>query len=112
LALDPEVAITSPMTFTTIFRQRRQARWDPQADGDPDERVVIAGHVRDRTDNSFVEGAYVRVPERGAEAKTGSDGAFAFRLPRGKLRILVQAPGKSEVSHSVEVPSKNYDLEV
>jgi len=108
LALDPEVAITSPMTFTTIFHTRS----DASADGDLDERIVIAGHVRNRTDNSVVEGAHVRVPERGAEARTGADGAFAFRLPRGTLRVLVQAPGQREVSHSIDVPSKNYDLEV
>jgi hypothetical protein len=108
LALDPEVAITSPMTFTSVFHTRSEA----SADGDVDERIVIAGHVRDRADRSVVAGARVRVPERGAEAQTGADGAFAFRLPRGTLRVLVQAPGQPEVGHSLEVPSKNYDLEV
>jgi hypothetical protein len=112
LALDPEVAITSPMTFTTVFRTRDETRWDADFAGDLDERIVVAGRVRDRKDNGLVDGARVSVPERGLGAETGSDGAFAFRLPRGTHRFVVQAPGQPETSQPVDVPSKNYDLEV
>lgn len=107
LALDPSIALTSPMTLTAMTRTRSGG-----PNGEFDEMVVIAGHVRNRKDAATVTGARVRVPERGAEAITGADGAFAFRVRRGKLTLIVQAPGKKEVTHTAEVPSANYDVQV
>jgi len=54
---------------------------------------LIAGRVRDRSDASApVEGARVRLRERGSESITGPDGSFAFRAPRGSVGWKVAMP--------------------
>jgi hypothetical protein len=109
LALDPDTVFTSPMVFTPITRTR-QLR---SVEADFDEMLVIAGRVRDRSDAStLVEGARVRLRERGSESITGPDGSFAFRAPRGSVTLEVEAPGRKPISKSAAVPSPNYDLEV
>jgi hypothetical protein len=108
LALDPDMVFTSPMTFTAV----RRTRPSTNGDGTYDESLVIAGQVRNKADNSAVAGARVLVRERGAEATTGNDGSFAFRVPRGNLTLVVEAPGRKPVSKKASVPSRNYDVEV
>jgi hypothetical protein len=109
LALDPDTVFTSPMVFTAITRTRKL----DSVEAEFDEMLMITGHVRDRDDGSaLVEGARVRLRERGTESITGPDGAFAFRAPRGNVTLEVEAPGRKPVSKLAPVPSPNYDLEV
>jgi hypothetical protein len=108
LGLDLDAIFTSPMVFTAVTRTRPL---DAPRD-EFDELVTIAGRVRNKADQSAVEGARVVLRERGAESVTGPDGTFAFRAPRGKLTLDVEAPGRKAVSKSATVPSPTYDLEV
>jgi hypothetical protein len=108
LGLDLDAVFTSPMVFTAVRRTRISGG---PAD-DFDEWLSIAGRVRNKADQSAVAGARVVLRERGSEAVTGPDGEFAFRAPRGKLTLDVEAPGRKAVSKSATVPSPTYDLEV
>jgi hypothetical protein len=109
LALDPDTIFTSPMVFTAITRTRDMRAVEAEFD----EMLLIAGQVHEQSDRSaLVEGARVRLRERGSESITGPDGSFAFRAPRGSVTLEVEAPGRKPVSKSAAVPSPNYDLEV
>jgi uncharacterized protein DUF4255/carboxypeptidase family protein len=98
VALDPEVVFIAPVTLTTSTRLQ--------------ELQLVAGFVRARGKSSPVAGARVLLRERGAEVITGPDGRFAFQVPAGTLTLVVEAPGRTAVSISAEVPSPSYDLEV
>jgi hypothetical protein len=98
LALDPEIAFTSPVTLGSVTRMQ--------------DLLLIAGHVRSKKGDSVVAGARVLIRERGAEVITGPDGRFAFQAPAGKLTLVVEAPGRRTVSLVADVPSPSYDVEV
>ena len=110
LALDPEVALTSPLVL-----QR-----EPKVDlgnldrHDVREQLQIRGRVRDRQDPTrSVAGALVMLRETGERSVTDEEGRFHFRLaPRGAITLVVFAPGRPEVTYPVTVPAPTYELDV
>jgi hypothetical protein len=109
VAMDPNIAITSPMTFSTATRT---GGMNGEMNGHADELMFIGGRVRNRKDGSSVPGARVRLTDRGSEAMTGSDGQFAFSVRRGKAHFEIEVPGRKPVRRTADVPSANYDIEV
>jgi len=109
LALEPDQVFVSPMVFTVGTELRPNLK----REGDAVELLRVGGRVFDRKDATPIPKAKVVWRERGAEALTDPNGAFAFnRVPRGKLTLVVTAPGRKEVSKLADVPSSNYDIEV
>lgn len=109
LALDPEIAITTPLTLKA-----------PRVDlNNVDRRDLeaarrVQGQVRDKDNpERSVRGALVLLLELGDRAITDEDGRFAFpSVPRGPVTLIVRADGRPEVRRSIVVPAPTYDLEV
>lgn len=70
----------------------------------------LTGEVRDATTGASVAGATVRVDPLGDSsllpraAHTRPDGRFALRLPEGRYRVTVHAPGFPAVVHEIALP--------
>lgn len=109
VAMDPNIGITSPMTFSAATRT---GGMNGEMNGSVDELLFIGGRVRHRKDGSSVSGARIRLAGHGTEATTGPDGRFAFNVRRGKARFEIEVPGRKPVRRTADVPSTNYDIEV
>jgi hypothetical protein len=111
LALDPQVAFSSPLVFTRVARLFDGTMPLHQLDG---EALEIGGSVRDRRDPAHkIVGAIVRLQETGAQSTTDADGRFVFaRAPRGPVTFVVHVPGRKDVTRRAEIPSPTYEVEV
>jgi hypothetical protein len=107
LALDLRVVFTSPLVFTRIAHLQFDAR--PYA-----EAIEIGGRVRDRRHpERSAAGATVWVRESGVATTTDEDGRFKLRnVRRGPATLLVDAPGRKQVTRRVEIPAAEYDVEI
>lgn len=110
LALDPEISYTSPL----VLSDRPKVDMGNHDRHQMAESLQIRGQVRDRQDpKRLVAGALVVLRETGARATTDEEGQFTFSLaPRGPVTLIVRAPGRTETTWPVKVPSPTFDLEV
>jgi hypothetical protein len=104
VALDPDVALLPvKMTRSATFR----LRWGGG--------FAVKGHVRDRRNEQPVAGVSIQPFDADNGEKpsiTADDGSYTLQLPRGQVQLAISAPGRSEVTRTLQVPSENYDLEV
>lgn len=109
LVLDPEIAITSPLTMAAprVGLKSQDAR-EVEAD------LLVRGRVRDQQDVSrAIAGALVLLQETGDRVLTDENGAFSFaNAPRGPITLVVRATDRAEVAKQVIVPAATYDLDI
>ena len=110
LALDPEVTYTSPL----VLSDRPTVNLDNLDRHQVAEALQIRGQVRDREDPTrAIAGALVLLVETGARARTDEEGYFRIsHAPRGPVTLVVRAPGRTETTWQVTVPSPTCNLEV
>jgi hypothetical protein len=109
LVLDPEIAVTRPLTLTAPRVRVHNVDRRDMAD-----QLLVRGRVRDSKDAArLIKGAMVLLQETGDRVLTDEDGHFAFpNAPRGPITLLVRAEGHAEVAKAVTVPAPSYDLEI
>jgi hypothetical protein len=109
LALDPELAITSP-----VLLQEPRLGVAPTDRDEAEHGLTIRGRVRDRADAAqTVGGALVVIRETGQRAQTDDEGRFQLGgVLRGRYTLVVRAPGRAETEQSATAPGPIYELEV
>ncbi len=106
--LDSDISFTDAIVFTRRARIFGDDPHTPVAEGFQISGRVYSGKNKDKA----VPDALVTLKESGASLKTDADGRFAFRALAGKSHLSVVTPDGKEVSHEIEVPSAEYDLQV
>jgi hypothetical protein len=106
--LDPDISFTDSIVFTRRTRIFGEDLQTPAAEG-----IHISGRVYSgRNKDNAVPDALVTLKESGAIQTTDTDGRFAFRVRPGKSHLSVVTPSGKEVSHEIDVPSAEYDVQV
>lgn len=103
VALDPDVALQPvKMARSAIFRLRWGGGFE------------VKGYVRNHRNQRPVGGVSIRPldAEQDQKSITAADGSYTLELPRGQVRLAISARGRAEVTRTLQVPSKDYDLEV
>lgn len=103
LALDPALAITSPLVLRAPVFQIQQIGGGS---------LSVSGRMADRADASHpVVGALVLLLETGGRAFTDDTGAFTIpNAPRGRVTLRVYSEGRDTQDIGVEVPGPSVEL--
>jgi len=95
------------LTVGTVFSVGTAAV--PLGDGDPTERLVVSGHVRDATSGEDLIGANVAVLETGAGTISNSYGYYSLPLPAGFYTLVYSFVGYTTQTRAVELAG---DMEI
>jgi hypothetical protein len=107
LPMDLDIAFTSAVTRTRVLSVK-------PPDAEAEMMIGISGKVYHKgKPEKVITGAMVTAKEAGQTCLTDDKGWYSFsRIPNGKQTILVQLPNKSTKEFSLNVPDKDYNLEV